>query len=97
MAVLAFGAQAQVDVRVRLMRVEHHHVAVVRELSAREGAGRLLHGRRRRAGRHRKHHIDGFTPGAALRDQRPGVAPLLHERLHAVLAVAHHAAVVFDG
>jgi hypothetical protein len=94
--ILALGAHGQVHMRIGLVGVQHHHVAVIPQFHPGKGPGGILQRRFRRAGRHRQHDIEGFATLTAFVDARACMAPLLDQVMHAFLAFMHHAAVVFD-
>jgi len=58
----------QVHVRVGLVLVQHHHVAVIGELDVRELAGRSLNDEGIGAPRHRQHDVEGLASMALLAD-----------------------------
>ncbi len=95
-AVTPFRAHADVHMRVRLVRVQDHHVAVVRQLGLRKLPRGLPQHMGIRAGRHRQHDVEGLAALADLRDARAAEPPLIGDRAQGLPALAHGAAVVFD-
>jgi hypothetical protein len=60
-AVSPLRANADVHVRIRLVRVQHHDVAMVRQFGLGELARRLAHHASIGAGRHRQHDVEGLA------------------------------------
>lgn len=79
---------------LRLVLMQHHHIAVVLQLDPRELPGRLQHRLRIGAAWHRQHQIEGFAPRTDLPDQRATVAPLLGQVVQSLPALAHNTPVV---
>ena len=96
LALLRRGLDAQVHVRVGLMVVQDHHIAVVGELDPGEFACRPLHGQRIGAARHRQHDVEGFAAWAHGVDLGAADAPLALDLVQRLLAAFDSAAVVFD-
>ena len=96
-AVAALGAHADVHMRVRLVDVQDHHVAVHRQFGLGEFAGRLLHDSRVGPRRHRQHDVEGLAALADLRDASAAEPPLIGDVAQRFLAFAHNTAVVLDG
>jgi hypothetical protein len=67
-AVLGLCPHADVHMRVRLVVVQHHHVAVVCQLDPGELARCMLDDQRIGAVRHRQHDVDGLAPRAVVVD-----------------------------
>ena len=83
--------------RVGLVGVQHHGVAVVGELGFGERARRLVHGRCAGARRHRQHEVEGLASVAFFGDARAAHAPLFDDVAQGVLAFAGDATVIFHG
>jgi hypothetical protein len=96
LAVPRLGANAEVDVRVGLVVVQDHHVAMVAELGAGELPGGALHDQRVGAARHRQHDVERLAPVGRLVDERAAMAPLLDQVLQRLLAFPGDAAVILE-
>lgn len=95
--VATFGPYAQVHVRIGLVGVQHHHVAVIRQLGLGELARGALQEFGFRARRHRQHDVESLAAFADLRDARAAQAPLVHQIAQRFLAFVGKAPVVLDG
>jgi hypothetical protein len=93
LAVAPLRANADMDVRVGLMRVQDHDVAMVRQFSHGELACRLAHHASIGAGRHRQHDVEGLATFADLGDACAAESPLIGDRALDLPSLADRTAV----
>jgi hypothetical protein len=91
---LRLGFDAQVHVRVGLVGVQHHDVAVIGELDPRELARRLQNAQRVGPLGHREHDVEGLLPMAEVIDVGAAEPPLTLDVPEGIAALLHDATVV---
>ena len=93
-AVTPLRAHADVHMRVRLVRVQHHDIAMVRQFGLGEFARRLLRHPGIGARWHRQHDVERLAALADLRDARAAEPPLIGDRTQGLPALAYGTAVI---